>query len=418
MEPLFTGESIHNLSVHQEFKKNFLYASRCRHIFHILGCFIVLWYISLFQNQRVLFIYLALELFLLISHLLQNSRKGDIQYKRMLQLNEGEPLHMQYRFCDDAIYVLNPKSGNRNTYRYEMFRYVINAPHMLILVMEHKSCLILEKQWLQGGTPDEFLHFFLHRCPNLKKKKAKGVTFGKWTQRLLIILAAIGTVIALFHLTGLAPFGRLNNKLSYQEMAEEIRPLGITISQQTIDELEAYDAEYRIQYSEDYYVNTESNTKIIDLLYWEGIGIYDSENGEWTPSDSGIFWFDIEVWDASAIYSNFFRGLNALHPEVNFTNVQEDYSRVDTETGIGTVGLSFDLNGKHYEMDARYYYDWFDQSILFEILSILRTDENPENLYYVKDGQAVFLYYGSTKEVKQLERKTGLDFSDARFIFS
>ena len=284
--------------------------------------------------------------------------------------------------------------------------------------MEHKSCMILEKQWLQGGTPDEFLQFFLHHCPNLKKKKAKGVTFGKWTQRLLIILAAIGTVIALFHLTGLAPFGRLNNKLSYQEMAEEIRPLGITISQQTIDELEAYDAEYRIQYSEDYYVNTESNTKIIDLLYWEGIGIYDSENGEWTPSDSGIFWFDIEVWDASAIYSNFFRGLNALHPEVNFTNVQEDYSRVDTETGIGTVGLSFDLNGKHYEMDAQYYYDWFDQNILFEILSILRTDENPENLYYVNDGQAVFLYYGSTKEVKQLERKTGLDFSDARFIFS
>ena len=417
MEPLFTGESIHNLSVHQEFKKNFLYANRSRHIFHILGCFVVLWYISLFQNQRVLFIYLALVLFFLISHLLQNSRKGDIQYKRMLQLNEGEPLHMQYRFCDDAIYALSPKSGNRHTYRYEMFRYVINAPHMLILVMEHKSCMILEKQWLQGGTPDEFLQFFLHRCPNLKKKKAKGVTFGKWTQRLLIVLAAIGTVIALFHLTGLAPFGRLNNKLSYQEMAEEIRPLGITISQQTIDELEAYDAEYRIQYSEDYYVNTESNTKIIDLLYWEGIGIYDSENGEWTPSDSGIFWFDIEVWDASAIYSNFFRGLNALHPEVNFTNVQEDYSRVDMETGIGTVGLSFDLNGKHYEMDARYYYDWFDQNILFEILSILRTDENPENLYYVKDGQAVFLYYGSTKEVKQLERKTGLDFSDARFIF-
>ena len=172
------------------------------------------------------------------------------------------------------------------------------------------------------------------------------------------------------------------------------------------------------EYGTDYYEDTESNTKIIDLLYWEGTGIYDSETGEWTPSASGIFWFDMEVWNAGAIYSDFFRGLRAMHPELNFTNLQEDYSRVDMEAGTGTVGLSFDLNGTHYEMDAEYYYDWFDEGILMQILRMLRTDENSENLYFVNDGQAVFLYYGSPEQVKQLERKTGLDFSDTyRFIF-
>ena len=418
MEPLFTTETIHDLSVHQEFKKSFLYASRARHIFHILGCFLTLWYISLFQNQRILFLYLGLVLFLLITHLLQNNKKGDIQYKRMLQANDGEPIHVQYRLCDDAIYALNPKNGNQNIYRYEMFRHVIDAPHMLILVMEHKSCLILEKPWLKGGTPEEFLQFLLHRCPNLKRKKAKGVTFGKWVHRILVVFLSIGTAIALYNLSGLATRGRLTNAMTYQQMAEELRPLGITVSQQTIDEIEAYDAEYMAEYGTDYYEDTESNTKIIDLLYWEGTGIYDSETGEWTPSASGIFWFDMEVWNAGAIYSDFFRGLRAMHPELNFTNLQEDYSRVDMEAGTGTVGLSFDLNGTHYEMDAEYYYDWFDEGILMQILRMLRTDENSENLYFVNDGQAVFLYYGSPEQVKQLERKTGLDFSDTyRFIF-
>ena len=418
MEPLFTTETIYDLPVHQEFKKSFQYASRRRSVANIIGCFLVIWYISLFHMKNIIFIYLALVAYLLILYFVRNNKKGDIQYKRLVQANDGEPVHEQYRFCEDAIHVLNPKSGNQYTYRYELFRHLINAPHMLILVMEHKSCMTLEKTWLKGGTPEECLQFLLHRCPNLKRKKAKGVTFGKWTYRIFVVFLSIGTAIALYNLTGLAALGRLSNDLSYQEMAEELRPLGITVSQQTIDELDAYDAEYMAEYGTDYYEDTESNTKIIDLLYWEGTGIYDSETGEWTPSASGIFWFDMEVWNAGAIYSDFFRGLRAMHPELNFTNLQEDYSRVDMEAGTGTVGLSFDLNGTHYEMDAAYYYDWFDEGILMQILRILRTDENSENLYFVNDGQAVFLYYGSPGQVKQLERKTGLDFSDTyRFIF-
>lgn len=412
MESIFITETIHDLSVHQEFKESFLYASRARHIFHILGCILTIWYISLFHSQKIIFIYLGLVLFLLVTHLLRNSNKGDIQYKRMLQTNDGEPIHVQYRLCDDAIYALNPKNGNQNIYRYETFRHVIDAPHMLILVMEHRSCLILEKPWLKGGTPEELLQFLLHRCPNLKRKKAKGVTFGKWVHRILVVFLSIGTAIALYNLSGLATRGRLTNAMTYQQMAEELRPLGITVSQQAMDELEAYDAEYVAEYGTDYYEDTKSNTKIIDLLYWEGSGIYDSETGEWTPSTSGIFWFDMEVWNAGAIYSDFFRGLSAMHTELNFTNLQEDYSRVDMEAGTGTVGLSFDLNGAHYEMDAAYYYDWFDEDILMQIFGILRTDGNSENLYFANDGQALFLYYGSAEQAKQLERKTGLDFSD------
>lgn len=412
MESIFITETIHDLSVHQEFKESFLYASRARHIFHILGCILTIWYISLFHSQKIIFIYLGLVLFLLVTHLLRNSNKGDIQYKRMLQANDGEPIHVQYRLCDDAIYALNSKNGNQNIYRYETFRHVINAPHMLILVMEHRSCLILEKPWLKGGTPEELLQFLLHRCPNLKRKKAKGVIFGKWVHRILVVFLSIGTAIALYNLSGLATRGRLTNAMTYQQMAEELRPLGITVSQQAMDELEAYDAEYVAEYGTDYYEDTKSNTKIIDLLYWEGSGIYDSETGEWTPSTSGIFWFDMEVWNAGAIYSDFFRGLRAMHPELNFTNVQEDYSCVDMTAGTGTVGLSFDLNGAHYEMDAAYYYDWFDEDILMQIFGILRTDGNSENLYFANDGQALFLYYGSAEQAKQLERKTGLDFSD------
>ena len=159
MEPLFTTETIYDLPVHQEFKKSFQYASRRRSVANIIGCFLVIWYISLFHMKNIIFIYLALVAYLLILYFVRNNKKGDIQYKRLVQANDGEPVHEQYRFCEDAIHVLNPKSGNQYTYRYELFRHLINAPHMLILVMEHKSCMTLEKTWLKGGTPEECIQF-------------------------------------------------------------------------------------------------------------------------------------------------------------------------------------------------------------------------------------------------------------------
>lgn len=413
MEPLFRTETIYDLPVHQEFKKSFQYASRRRSVANIIGCFLVIWYISLFHMKNIIFIYLALVAYLLIVYLVRNSKNGDINYKRILQSNGGEPMHEQYRFYEDSIHVQNVKNGNQHHYSYEIFRHVINAPHMLILVMEHRSCLILEKPWLKGGSPDELLQFLLHRCSNLKSKRAKGIGFGKFTYRLVAIFLAVGTAIALYNLCGIQTANWLKNDMTYAEMAEQLRPLGIVISDKTIEEMISYDEEYQTEFGEDYYYGDANNRKVIDLLYWEGVGVYDSQTSEWTPSASGIFWFDMEVWNAGAIYSDFFRGLRAMHPDLNFTNVQEDYSRVDIEAGTGTVGLSFDLNGAHYEMDANYYYDWYDESVLTQILGILCMDDSTENLYYANDGQAIFLYYGSADQVKQLEQKTGLDFSDS-----
>ena len=202
--------------------------------------------------------------------------------------------------------------------------------------------------------------------------------------------------------------------MNYQDMAAELAPLGITISQRSIDELEAYDADYAAEYGRDYYSHNPSASKVFDLLYWEGCGFYDEETWEWTPSTSGVFYFDTEAWSVDTMYTDFFTGLSSMNSELNFTNVQEDYSEADIENGIGTVEICFTWNGTEHEMTAQYDYDWFDTEILHEVGYIIASDSIENDLYVCHDGQCCMLFYGSVQQVHELESLTGLNFSSAQ----
>ena len=192
-------------------------------------------------------------------------------------------------------------------------------------------------------------------------------------------------------------------------MARELEAFDIHISDQAIREIEAFDAEYALE-SGDYYKDNPYASKVYDLLCWEGTGFFDETDYSWTPSSSGVYWFDMEVMFVDSIYSDFFAGVSAMAPELNITNVSEDYSKVDWERGTGQVTVSFCLDGTNHTRTAVMMQDWMDLNILYDLARLLEQDQDPRSLWHNLDGQGILLYYGTEEQVQALSKKTGLEF--------
>lgn len=417
MEPVFKTETIHDLALHKEFNRGFIRAATMRNVLSVLLCLGMLWMTFLFDEPFMIYYFLILSVVFFVILLIQNRKGGDINYRRMLQLNNGQPQHLIINICADGIHCSNRTSSGKLDLRYDLFRYIIDTPNLLIMVMEHRQGLVLEKRHLQGGTVEELTAFLLNHCPNIKRKRVKTTTFGTWMLRINLVVFVITLIFAIVGLTGVPLWdrltGKLHNGMTYQEMAQELAPLGITISDQTISELEEYDRGYENDYGTEYYNGEPSTRKIQDLLYWEGAGVYDEETDQWTPSTSGIYWFDMEVWNVDSMYTDFFTGLCAMNEELDFSNVQEDYSKLDPDNGTGTVTVRFDYHNQRHALEASYLNDWFDVSFLYDVGKLLRQDSNAKDLYYADDGQGILLYYGEKNQVKQLERITGISFRAA-----
>lgn len=412
----FKVETIHDLGFHREFTRSYIRASLLRSVFNLAYTLLLFWFISMFSLPAAVYSYLGIAAVFLAAYLISHPRKGDIQYKRILQNNNDEPPHLVYTFHEDHIHCLQPKNGNKQDFSYDLFRRMIESENLLILVMKHRSCLILDKRWVHGGQPEELIAFLAAHCPNMRRKKPTGTSFGKWTQRLLAATLILGSLFGLLNLPAFPIWsrlnGRLDNSMSYQKMADALAEVEIVISQQAIDEMEAMDAEYFKENGEDFYSTSLRGTKISDLLYWEGCGFYDEITWKWTPSTSGIYWAELEVMDASSIYTDFLTGLSSMDPELSFSNIQEDYSQADLESGTGSVHVSFDWNGAHYELDAQLSYDWLDADIIFKVGRIIAGNNSENTLYCAYEDAGFLFYYGTPAQMRKLERMTGLQFHD------
>ena len=149
----------------------------------------------------------------------------------------------------------------------------------------------------------------------------------------------------------------------------------------------------------------------MDLLCYEGMGHYDDYTWEWTPSTSGVYWFDAELFYPDTMYTDFLTGVAAMHEDLDFENIREDYSDVDWYEGSGTVLISFDWNGQHYVMEAEYNGDWFNSDVLYELMEIVQSDGCDGELAYTHDGgQGFLLFYGERSVISKLAYKTGLNF--------
>lgn len=357
---------------------------------------------------------LLLSLLWLGLHLFRwfRSRNGGLDYQRLLRSNNGIIPRQIVLVEESGIKSQNPDTGKDICDNFDSIRYMMESSNLLVLVNDLKMCHILDKRNLQGGCRGELVAFLRQKCPRLRKHIRTG-RLGRISKILCIascVIALFFSLMFLFHIPERLS-GQLTNDMTYQEMAQELAPLGISISDQAIRELEAYDAEYAAEYGE-YYKENPYASKVLDMLYWEGAGFYDEETDIWTPSTSGVYWFDLEIYDVSCMYTDFLAGVDAMNDSISFSNISQDFNSVDWASGTGIVTVSFDCNSQHYEINLTFEQDWFDTLILTHVARILDQDADPGKLWYSPDGQALYLYYGTAEQVEILEKKTGTIWLD------
>lgn len=406
-----------------DFQRSYLYANPLTTLTRILSTVTLLFLTSQFENSVVRLGVFTFTAVYLISRFVLNKTANSTQYKRMLLSNNGRPNHARYCFLDTEIRDTNQDTGNVFTYRYDQIRQLISTPKLLLVVLDYRLCVIVDKDKITGGTPEELMEFLLQKSPNMKRKKVRSVRFGKLVSRIFTVTQILVCIWALLNIPGISLMNRLSgelpNTMSYREMAQELDDLGICITERTIEELETYDADYLAQSGREFYRDNPRESKIRDLLYWEGSGVYDSDTMEWTPSTSGICWMDMEVWNVAAMYSDLLTGLDAMSDGITVTNFREEYPDADPEKGTGNVKIQFDLNGTQHSLDAAYHYDWLDTQIVIQLGQILEHDRNPEDLYVADDGgQGLYFFYGGEDTVKSLSRLSGLEFCPASQLYT
>lgn len=415
MEAIYTAEAVQTAAVHNEFNLGYLHTRKHRTVLHFAYIFFLIFFVTRAGIHKVQFLTIAVSAFFWIEAILHNRKSGNIQFKRELTSNNGVPHTHFYQFYEDRIDCHDPNTNADISYQYDKFLSLFETKNLLLLLMNYRLCLVIEKSTVSGGSPDELAEFLLDHCARIKPRKVKKDRFGKGLHRILLIVSAICFLLAVLNLAGLPVLdslrGKLHNSMTYQQMAEELQPLGITVSAQTIEELETYDREYEEEYGEAFYQDNPYASKIIDLLSWEGSGLTDYDTDQWAPSRSGIYWSDMEVMYVDTMYTDLLNGIAAMDDELQITDIREDYSGVNMDAGTGSVSVSFTLNGQPETLSARYCYDWIDTDILRQIGNLLAEDTLEQDLFLAFDnGQGFFLYYGLPENIGQLNRKTGLDF--------
>lgn len=398
---IFKTETIYDEMVHKEYIRSYTLSKRGLIWSHLLFEIVLLVMLVHFGSDGMIFRFLFWSVVYLAATFLLFRIRLKRSYQKILQSNNGQSLHNRIHFRSDGFLMVNPKNHNEVFHPYALIHRIVDTPKLVLLITRDKRCIILQKCWLLGGTPAELTDFLLEHCPQVRR--IHGVALGKWVQRILIATMIAGSLFAFVLLFG-API-RPEESKTYAEITDELSALGITIREETIAEVESFYGEYP--------ESGQSNAaKAQALLCMEGMGDFDMETLEWMPSDSGVYWMDMEVFFVDSIYTDFFAGLSAMDEELDFSNVQEDYSSIDIESGVGTLPVRFDWNGHSYQMDAQYNYDWFDPDILFEVCRIVGSAEGDKDLYYAFDGgQGFLLYYGTAQDARTLGQLTDLQFS-------
>ena len=409
----FRSDFYYDLSAYKEFNSLLTHCMGRNTLMNLLTLVSMLFLLTQLNNQVTLILTMILSGYFLLYHLFRHVRgkDGGVTYQQILRSNEDSIPHQIVTLEEAGIRSRNPRTGNDILDNYESIRYLMESENLLVLVTDQKMCHILDKRYLTGGTQEQLIACLREICPKLRKRIQTG-RLSRIIQVALLAVAALGLVLGSLVLfrNQIQNDDRLSNQDSYTEMAEALKKVGIVISQDSIAEIEAFDAEYALE-NGDYYAEYPEASKIQDLLYWEGCGIWNEETWEWTPSESGIYWFDTEVFNLACIYTDFLRGVDALSEELTFTNISEDYTQVDIEGGYGTIAVAFEYEGKYHELEAIYDYDWFDTEMLRSLGRILGADDKAESLWFAWDGgQGIFLYYGNDAEMKILEKQSGLDF--------
>lgn len=321
-------------------------------------------------------------------------------WQRVTDANNGKPLFNKISFRETEIHVVNPDSEREKCHAYGDFQGAWRSRHLLYLALDKKQGLCVDMRTVAGGTPDELVAFLLERCPHWKKRKVPR----HFDRRKPAILLASLAVIGILTETG-GSFDQSGRSMELREAVDVLDTLEITgITEDTIQELEAFQEDYGL---------TGSYSPFPDLLWYAGCGEYDPQTWEWTPARNGVYTFDMEAWEVSMMYTNFLKGVSAMSGgALEFTDIVEDDSQVDWESGSGTKTVSFTFRGERYQLEAELIFDWYDVDFLNEISRIVNNSGEEKRLLYLCDGQMVSVFYRDDAWARQFRKLTGFSLDD------
>ena len=150
------------------------------------------------------------------------------------------------------------------------------------------------------------------------------------------------------------------------------------------------------------------------MLQLAGMGNYDEETGEWTPTSHKVYSFDAEFYDIGHMYTLFLQGVQAIVPDVEITDIQEDLSHMtdtvkwpytpDSPPVNGTRSVSFACNGHPYSVTLPSWLDWINTDIIPFMNDVLEKEGCPGRLYVVSDDldQIVIMIYGAEAQADAL----------------
>lgn len=342
-------------------------------------------------------------------------------YKRVVVDNGGaEPKFIQ-SFDENGITFLDVIQDGKRIYRYDAIRRIGETKNLILLVMEQGLILVVDKRTLEGGTREELLEYLFAKCTKLKKKKLftgkklyiRGVVLGG------LLLAAVGATVwtavnddygypAYLDDWYFEPYLWANH-LTGEELAARFEKLGIEgFDEDMVAEMEVYWSEFS---EEDlYYMD-----KVADVLWGIGMGEFDEETGDFSPSSHDVYAADVEYFYTDYMYTEFLMGVAALGDgELEFTDISENMDAVDCDAGRGTRTVSFTWNEESYTIEADVWDDWFDVSVANELNDIIsKNNDSDKQLYFGYDGyQWLFVFYCDKAWAEEFQKTTGMWLMD------
>ena len=144
-------------------------------------------------------------------------------------------------------------------------------------------------------------------------------------------------------------------------------------------------------------------TYISALLYDDDAAVQPSEPRQ-------FFTFDVECMDLEHMYTNFLNSVSEIAgDDLMITDIEEDTSKVDYESGTGVQTVTFNCNGISYQYDAIVYNDWFDVKMLTFMSKVISEQNTGKNLYVTSDGyQECIVFYQTKDWVKRFNKSLGL----------
>ncbi len=319
----------------------------------------------------------------------QDGGKG---YQKFLKEAGGVPLRNLVYIWDAGIRCRNPELEKELQIAYGDITAITRTKTLFILTLANGQTILINHGNLTGGTADELERWLLERAQVTKiGRPIDNRLFRKAT----VWVAGVGLVLALVLDGGI--FAPQPKSLTVSEAAQVLTELGIRVPEVDLEE------------------ELPSESMVLDLLYWAGMGEYNYETFEWTPTRSGVYAFDLEVFDVGNMYTNFLRGVEAVSGgELKFSDVVEDDSHVDPEEGTGWKEITFILDGQLRKLRAEMMYDWFDPAFANALADLTEDDQTGKRLRFLFDGyQVAYVFWCDEAWTREFAQVTGLRLTDS-----